>query len=239
MFAIPPILTTYHIDAPISPLRLVLLADAHNMCPKNLKSLLLSAKPDIICVSGDLYEGPPRKKKFAIDKAIEILEICGQSATVLYSQGNHDQTLHPDILEKLKSIHGHLLTDDKIKLGEVWFGGLASAYYQKPSIPNLAFVQEFASLEGYKILLCHHPEYYRHYLKDFNLPLILSGHNHGGQWSFFGRGVYVPGQGLFPPHTRGIIDGRLVVSRGLSNNVPVPRIFCPTELVLLTIGKEN
>lgn len=239
MFSLQPILTTYHIDAPISPLRVALLADLHNICPPNLETLLRTATPDVICIAGDLYEGPPRKKKFAIVQALEALDICGKIAPVLYSQGNHDQTLHPDILAKIKEIGGYLLTDEKIKLGEVWFGGLSSAYYQKPNIPHLDFAREFASLEGYKILLCHHPEYYRQHLKDLDLPLILSGHNHGGQWSLFGRGVYVPKQGLFPPHTKGVVDGRLVVSRGMSNNVPVPRLFCPTELVLLTLGKDS
>ena len=66
----------------------------------------------------------------------------------------------------------------------------------------------------------------------------MSGHAHGGQWRIFGRGVYAPGQGIFPKYTSGVIDGRCVISRGLSNHTHVPRIFNPPELVMVYYGYE-
>lgn len=234
-----PRITYYSIDAPISPLRIALLTDLHNGRVENLEDLLSEAKPDMVAIVGDLYEGPPRRERFAFENVHRVLELCAKAAPTFYAPGNHDQTLHPEVEAWLKQYHIPYLADSCIRFGEVWMGGLCSAYYKEDPTPNLEFTLEFAEKEGYKILLCHHPEYYRHYLKDTGIDLILSGHNHGGQWAFRGQGLYVPGQGLFPPHTSGVVDGRLVVSRGIYNNVAVPRIGTPTELVVVEIGTHS
>ena len=97
------------------------------------------------------------------------------------------------------------------------------------SLPDDDWLMPFASTPGYHILLSHHPEYRRLVPKE--VELILSGHAHGGQWRLFGRGVYAPGQGIWPKLTKGIYDGRQVVSAGLCNTAPVPRFFNPTQIV--------
>ena len=96
-------------------------------------------------------------------------------------------------------------------------------------MPDDDWLEEFAETPGYHILLSHHPEYRRLVPKE--VELILSGHTHGGQWRFFGRGMLAPGQGMWPKLTKGVYDERLVVSAGLSNTAPVPRLFNPTEVV--------
>lgn len=234
-----PQLTYYSISAPISPLRIALVADLHNGRVENLEELLSEAKPDMVAIVGDLYEGPPRRERFSFENVHRVLELCAKTAPTFYAPGNHDRTLHPEVEAWLNQYHIPYLADRSIRFGEVWIGGLCSAYYKEDPTPNLEFALEFAEKEGYKILLCHHPEYYRRYLKDTGIDLILSGHNHGGQWAFRGKGLYVPGQGLFPPHTSGVADGRLVVSRGIYNNVAVPRIGTPTELVVVDIGTHS
>ena len=76
------------------------------------------------------------------------------------------------------------------------------------------------------------------YLKERGIDLLLSGHAHGGQFQFFGQGVFAPGQGIFPKYTTGVHDGRFVISRGLCNTAkPIPRLFNPTELVIIDIEK--
>jgi predicted MPP superfamily phosphohydrolase len=100
-------------------------------------------------------------------------------------------------------------------------------------MPDLEFLEAFSRLSEPKVLLCHHPEYYEPYVKNLPIELTLSGHAHGGQWRFFGRGVYAPGQGLFPKYTSGIHDGRFIISRGLKRTLIPPRIFNPTEIVII------
>ena len=100
------------------------------------------------------------------------------------------------------------------------------------------WLDDFERVDGYKILLCHHPEYWglrEPMLRDRKIDLVLSGHAHGGQWRFFGQGVFAPGQGLLPKYTGGVYHGQygsLVISRGLSNPYSaVPRLGHPCELV--------
>ena len=101
--------------------------------------------------------------------------------------------------------------------------------------PELGWLADYTAQEGFHLLLCHHPEYWPRYLRALPIELTLSGHAHGGQIRLFGQGLYAPGQGLLPKYTSGVYENRLVVSRGLSNNVMVPRLFNPTELVYLDL----
>ena len=78
------------------------------------------------------------------------------------------------------------------------------------------------------LLLSHHPEYRPLFPKE--ISLICSAHAHGGQWRFFGRGLFSPGEGWFPKYTSGLY-GNMLVSRGLTNTASVPRLFNPTEVV--------
>ena len=113
----------------------------------------------------------------------------------------------------------------------------ADGCLRQKKMPELSWLEAFGSAPGYHILLNHHPEYYP--LIPKGIELILSCHAHGGQWRFFNpvkgrsQGVFAPGQGIFPKWTRGVYDGRLVVSAGLANTAWAPRLFNPTEVVYL------
>ena len=96
-------------------------------------------------------------------------------------------------------------------------------------MPDDDWLVEYAKVPGFHVLLSHHPEYRQ--LVPMEVELMLSGHAHGGQWRLLGQGCYAPGQGVWPKLTKGVYDGRLVVSAGLSNTAPVPRFFNPTEVV--------
>ena len=106
--------------------------------------------------------------------------------------------------------------------------GLQTAYQR---VPETAWMEDYAAAPGYHILLSHQPEYFP--LVPHTIELILSGHAHGGQWRLLGRGVFAPGQSWLPRWTKGVYEGRLVVSAGLSNTTWVPRLFNPTEVVYI------
>ena len=103
-----------------------------------------------------------------------------------------------------------------------------------------SWLDDFAGEDGYKILLCHHPEYWslrEPMLRDKRIDLVLSGHAHGGQWRILGRGVYAPGQGILPKYTSGVHYGpygSLIVSRGLDNPYrKLPRWGNPCEVIFI------
>ena len=82
------------------------------------------------------------------------------------------------------------------------------------------------------LVLSHRPELFPIYAGT-GPDVVLSGHAHGGQIRLFGKGVFAPGQGFFPRFTSGQYSRQnsiLLVSKGLGNTIPVPRIFNTPEL---------
>lgn len=113
-------------------------------------------------------------------------------------------------------------------------------------MPETAWLSDFEKEQGYKVLLCHHPEYWslrEPQLCHHPIDLVLFGHAHGGQVRLFGRGVYAPGQGWMPKYTSGVFEGehgKMLVSRGLANTAgPVPRVFNPTEVVYVEVRQDG
>lgn len=244
-------------------LTLGLVSDLHERDPKEVLKLLRQGNPDFIMVAGDTFERcgcsrdtqktqdesiPKRmlrhmlirmddlfeyvsgEQKHDPEYAYQFLREAGKIAPVFLSPGNHEWYFLPEDRKVMEESGTRLLdnTDCEIPIkdGRVRIGGLSSE-------PDFRWLDEFSSKDGYKILLCHHPEYYDQYLKEKAINLILSGHAHGGQIRIWNRGIYSPGQGLFPKYTKGLYDGRLVVTAGGSNTASVPRWGNPCEAVMI------
>lgn len=215
--------------------RITVASDIHAIKKySNLIELLQAENPDVIFIPGDLCHCSDK-----VDIPLKIIRDVVKIAPVYYSFGNHERNTDESIFQ-IKGVH--LLNDRYERFGDIVIGGLRSGFRGQPEntimetpVPDLDFIDEFESLSDVKLLLCHHPEYYPKYLKDRNIDLIFSGHAHGGQWRFFGRGVFAPGQGLFPKYTDGLYDNKLIVSPGLANNEIVPRIFNPPTIVTVDI----
>ena len=237
--------------------KIAVLADLHGKPCERLLPLLREERPDWICIPGDFVEEAWRDEPAAWAYGLSLLrELCAMAPT-FYSLGNHEigacgselsalrrtglpsHSLHPRFVQLVEGTGAILLDDRAVCVDGVWIGGLGSGLSCEDGRPNIAFLNEFEAYEGKKILLSHHPEYYSKYIKDRSVDLVLSGHAHGGQWRFFGQGVYAPGQGLFPRYTAGVHDGRLVVSRGLGNLKAIPRIGNRPEVVILTLGHKE
>lgn len=221
-------------------LRLAVVADLHNYAPRALFDSLAAERPDIVTLPGDFLDGPGQ-----VENALAFLRATARRFPTLCSVGNHEQKAAlPNLAGAVQETGAELLDDRGVFRHGIWFGGLSSGWRtadkqtrtaQTPP-PNRAFIDDFATREGYKILLCHHPEYYEPYLQRKNIPLILAGHAHGGQWEIGGQGIYAPGQGLLPRYTAGLYDGRLLVSRGLCNTHRwIPRFGNPRELVIVDL----
>lgn len=179
-----------------------------------------------------------RRKKGSAENAYIFLREAAKIAPVYLSLGNHEWYLDEQDVKLFKSCGITLLDNEDIKtyIGKtpIRIGGISTAY-------DISWLTEFSSKEDYKILLCHHPEYYEQLIKGtprdcFNL--ILSGHCHGGQWRIGEKGVFAPGQGLFPKYCHGVYptkDGVMIVSAGCANTAGIPRFGNPCELVIAEI----
>ena len=229
-------ITEYNLAAPTT-LRLAVVADLHNQCGDAAAAAVVSTSPDAVLIVGDLFETPPRRKYFAYEEAVKFLEGI-KGIPMFYASGNHDTQMPEEMKQAMEACGVTCLLDAYTSFGGIWLGGVTSGQFVGKT-PNLAFLKEFSQLEGYKLLLCHHPEYFRH-ISPLPIHLTLAGHAHGGQWRFFGRGIYSPEQGLFPKYTAGLYEeNRLLVSRGMKvHNRPVPRLFNPPELLLLSLSQN-
>ncbi len=247
--------TVIHLPVPLS---IALLTDLHNHPFRAIGRSLLAHQPELICLAGDMLFGgiPSRDAPLILTQknVLPFFRLCAGIAPTILSIGNHELTLRQDDVNLIHDAGVTLLDNTWIKCRGVWVGGLTSHHAldyrlfreDKPepypvrgrtahliTEPEVSWLDEFERLPGYKILLSHHPEYYPKHLRERDIDLILSGHAHGGQWRIGNQGIFSPGQGLFPKLTAGVHDGRLVISRGLSNTAGIPRINNPTEIIYI------
>lgn len=167
------------------------------------------------------------------ENAYRFFREAGRIAPVVLSRGNHELYLRSEDRAVMAEAGVRLLDNESTEIGGILFGGLTSK--QVTGTFDTAFLGTFFASPKYKVLLCHHPEYYPE-LSQYPIDLILSGHCHGGQIRVFGRGVFAPGQGLLPQYHHGVYDGRLVVSAGCANTAPIPRLGNEPEVVIVRLG---
>lgn len=234
------------------PCRMALLADLHGQDPTEPLHLLRKAHPDYVLCAGDIFERLNGADDVCHKNALRLLREAAAIAPTFYVTGNHEDggtrswspmwklAVKPreyaeKDMEAIAATGAVFLGDSFVLRDGIAFGGLYSGLICEGRAPNLAFLEEFSRVDAPKVLLCHHPEYYPKYLRTNPPDLTVSGHAHGGQWRIFGRGVFAPGQGLFPKYTAGVHDGRLVISTGLKRSGKIPRIFNRPELVVIDL----
>lgn len=237
----------YVLTAPLRKYyKITLLADMHSKVNPHILPTLKSDSTDMICIAGDLcntsLSDSPEVKEF-------LREIVGVAPT-FFSLGNHDYLLNIRDIEEIEKMGVTVLNDSFIRFNEeIVIGGMTSYFYHKCEkydskvpmalFPEVAWLDEFENQDGYKILLDYHPDKYEPYTKYRKIDLILSGHVHGGQIRLIGKEIYGKSQGFLPKYDGGVFDQKLVVSRGLSNTLPVPRLWNPTEIVFIEIRGEK
>jgi len=174
------------------------------------------------------------------ENAFEFLREANKIAPVLMSLGNHELFLTDEDRAVLSETGTTLLSNSSVEVkissdAAVVFGGIPSK--QSTNEIDFEFLKSFHAKPGYKILLCHHPEYYKEVGQYADL--ILSGHCHGGQIRVLRQGVFAPGQGLFPKYHHGEYTepgcGTMIVSSGCCNTASIPRWGNPCEVVVVEV----
>ena len=221
------------------------VADTHDIIYDGIISEIKKRNVDMIFMTGDIVYGHDDR----VENGFDMLSAFVNIAPTFMCLGNHEGGATELVRSECKKRGVRLLEEEYVEFKGVYIGGLTSGYiennvgleenhWKKTPAPDIEWLKKFASVEGYKILLSHHPEYYDEYIKGLNIDLTLSGHAHGGQWRFLGRGLFAPGQGIFPKYTSGIHENRFIISRGLANNAFVPRLFNPCELIFINFKKK-
>ena len=231
------IITTHTVRSPKIPgeLRLAVAPDIHSSAYADILDTL--ARCDALLIPGDLVDRHRRDNSLAYRFLREVPEIL----PVFYSLGNHEVKYRRagEFLAAVKESKATLLRDESCGFRGIRIGGLSS---RKEGPPDTAFLDAFEQEEGFRLLLCHQPEVYRDYGRGRGIDFTVCGHAHGGQVQFFGRGLYAPGQGIFPRLTHGVHDGgKMMISRGMTNAAKprIPRINNPCELIILELENDE
>ncbi len=200
--------------------------------------------PDIIALTGDFVtdEGDLEAEE---KLAPRLTEIC----PVYFVSGNHEfgSGLAAEVRNIMESAGVKYLSNEYLTIcrGEdhILLGGVEdpNAYADMLTPEELAQKMNEASPSAFKILLGHR-NYWMEKYPELPVDLVLCGHAHGGL-------VRIPGVGgligtdrhLFPDFVDGEFNNgnyTMIVSRGLGNSVPLPRIFNRPEIVCVTLRAE-
>lgn len=220
-------------------LKIVLVSDFHNSrrLYRSVMRKIKSCEPDVIIISGDLVD----RRKPDFDTARKFLGALRSFADLYYVTGNHEAALGLDgVIKELDC--ADILLDEKYKIFESFsvlgLSDRAAGDAEKRS----DLLSVFEKLDNFKIAIVHRPTEFDRNLKisDYDIDLVLCGHNHGGliRIPFFGA-LVSPDEGFFPKYSKGIYreNGRTMVVSGGAGNTFLPlRLNNFPEIVCISAG---
>jgi predicted MPP superfamily phosphohydrolase len=218
----------------LAGLRIGFLTDLHrsDTVPHELiaraVTALMSERPDLIVLGGDYVTDRDRRYVGPIAEALAPLTAPHGVFAIL---GNHDDDR--DVPAALEQRSIGLLADARTRLtirGEAL--DLIGIRYWTRKMADIARVVRGAAPAA--ILLAHTPARLTE-AAALGIPLMLSGHTHGGQ-------VVLPGLGAVAARNFPVIAGlgqrdntTAFVSRGVGTVYMPIRIACPPEVAILTL----
>ncbi len=229
------------------------ISDLHSKPAKGILEIIQNSNPDIIVITGDLLNDDNKSTDEVDALIIELLKI----APVYFISGNHDlwRIGYRGIFAKYEEF-GAVFMDNKTvtieKNGEsITISGCPDPFSKLPGtiFKNVQkSLDSIQKIDGFNILLFHRANLFDT-IKDAGFDLILSGHMHGGQVRILGLGgVLAPSSSFlsktrmfFPKYTAGVVtsdETTMVINRGVSNTLPVPRLGNPPEVGIITLTNK-
>jgi len=224
------------LPVPLDGLRIALLTDFHHTGDEAATDiqraieLARAEKPDLIVLGGDYVTLQDRR---FIEPCADLLRTLSAPFGVFGVIGNHDEEV--ETTRELKRRGVEMLNDARTTLtirGEtIDLIGL-KFWTRQPS--DLARLMRGGTTTT--MLIAHDP---RRLVQAtaLNVPLMLSGHTHGGQ-------IVIPGLGAIAAKKFPVISGMArrenttaFVSRGIGTVYVPCRINCPPEVALLTLQR--
>jgi uncharacterized protein len=190
--------------------------------------LLQAERPDAVVLAGDFVTWSDKR---AIGPCAEALGSLSAPLGVFVVGGNHDPEA---ILESVFERRGVVVLQDSLTVvrarGEALsIGGVRYWTRKGPEISRI-----FRGAEGTRILLAHDPRRLTQ-AANLGIPLVISGHTHGGQVVLPGLGAPAAARFPFPAGVGRLKKSTVFVTRGLGTVVLPVRLNCPPEVAVLTL----
>lgn len=235
------------------------ISDIHNTDIFNQNPQLLDQlkkeKVDINVISGDLAHNNNFENSL---KVINQINIFCPYQNIYISAGNHDLVDYKnkkyqeiEELQKLFTANGSTFLRNEFRTitkgsDQIYIIGIDDPELEKNEEDffnrELIKITQKIPENQSKILISHRPEKIEIYNK-YKIDLALTGHAHGGQISFPNKkGLISPNQGFFPKYTNGLYqynETQMIVSPGVSNSYPIPRINNPGKIFLIELVKSD
>jgi predicted MPP superfamily phosphohydrolase len=192
--------------------------------------------PDLVLLGGDYVRLGSQYIAPCFAALGKLKAPCGVYGVL----GNHDHWEDADLSWKEMKRNGIVPLDNAgfwIQRGEkkIKIGGVGDLWTDRQDLsPTIGD----ARVDDFVILVSHNPDFMERLTTD-KIDLVLCGHTHGGQVTFFG--LYAP----FLPVTTGqkyrtgVVDtpsAKVVISNGIGTVTPPVRFFAPPQIVVITLN---
>lgn len=216
------------------------VTDTHAISANELREVVQKINErnvDVLLLGGDFPNG---------SAAYHTMQIFGETKTkdgIYGVEGNHDDI---EELTHAMKLHGiHLLENEGTYLQEnLYVAGVEDLWNRNPDIQKAI---EGTSNEDFILVLSHNPDVAME--QDMQkVNLMLSGHTHGGQMTFFGffapalalqRKITKYGQMFKSGWVKTPSGGTVYVSNGTGQIETVPRIFARPQVIFMTLRVEK
>ena len=239
-----------------SGLRIVQISDLHverlTRRDRDLPALVAGLAPDLIVITGDFlntsYSEDPRA-------LADLRTVLGQVHAPLgvYAVWGTIEVDLPHLLRPILDELGIVVLEEsmaQVPLGTgsggdrgLWLVGLSCTRDLAAAGARMRKLLADLPAQAFSLLLYHTPDLMPQ-AAALGVDLYLAGHTHGGQWRVPGFGAILTSSQYWKRYEAGAYreaDTTLYVSRGLGMEgfgTPRARLFCPPEVVLITLCGE-
>lgn len=227
-------------------LKIVFISDIHYsyLYPKwrvkNMVKKVNKIYPDILILGGDYINKDRDKIPIVFDMLNEI-NVKYKKYGVL---GNHDNKVDKELTLKCMENNGIINLDNKsywffIDNEKIKIGGVGDLLTDTQNIDNTLFD---VSENDFIIMVSHNPLFSKQLINK-KVDLVLSGHTHGGQVTFFGKWAPEVGAHIEKGFMKGTVtvdNTKVIISNGIGFSAYVPfRFFARPQINIITLKSEK
>lgn len=212
------------------------ITDVHNMSKAKLKQMAAKVSQrgaNLLLLGGDM------PKHGALWRAMSVLAQINTKDGIYGVDGNHDKFYELFAAMRANGIKPLDNEGAPVKPG-LYIAGVQDDWIRTPDV---AKALAHAPDDAFTLLLSHNPDVA---LKQdmSRVDLVLAGHTHGGQITYFGQWApalnickyFTPyGQKLMKGWAKGNNNVDVFISAGVGQKAFSPRVFAPPQVVYLTL----